>query len=82
MHKNLDNLKNSLYTYITMNKEYLLITNKDNIVKTVESFSSPEVLEVAFQQECDEYGIQVQDENFDDGYIELECGTSICMVHI
>ena len=38
-----------------------------------------EDLEGLFSQECSDRGIEANDANFDDGFMELEDGTSICM---
>lgn len=60
---------------------YNLVTVKDGVVHSMATCQSGEELELAFTEECEAYGVTPNDVNFDDGYMELECGTTICMVH-
>lgn len=60
----------------------LLIVIRENVVQEITSYASTENLEEAFVLECEAYGVEPCDENFDDGYLELEDGTTICMASV
>ena len=57
----------------------LLVTIRENVVYNVVSYMTSDHLERAFITECEAYGVVPCDANFDNGYMELEDGTSICM---
>ena len=57
----------------------LLVTIKNNVVFSVVICKDGEDLEEKFKKECENYGVEANDCNFDDGFMELEDGTSICM---
>ena len=57
----------------------ILVVIKNNVVDTATVCRNAEDLEALFAQECSDYGVEACDVNFDDGYMELEDGTSICM---
>lgn len=59
-----------------------VIVIKDNVVFDATYFDTPEEQEAYFAAECAEYGVEATDADFEDGYIELECGTSICLTTI
>jgi len=60
-------------------KTPILIESKSGIVSNVVIAKNEEHLEELFTQLCEDYGVIPVDENFENGYIELECNTSICM---
>lgn len=57
----------------------ILVVIKNNVVDSATICRDAEDLETLFAQECSDYGVEACDVNFDDGYMELEDGTSICM---
>ena len=57
----------------------ILIVLKDNLVHSAVICKDKEDLEEKFKEECSDYGVEACDENMDNGYMQLECGTSICM---
>lgn len=52
---------------------------KNGVTHSTTICNDGEELERLFMATCSSYGVEAVDENFDDGYMELECGTSICM---
>jgi hypothetical protein len=60
----------------------LLVVIKNNVVKSAVLYKSAEQLEKAFTEECFSYGVEPTDANFDNGYMELEDGTSINMTWV
>ena len=58
----------------------ILVVIKNNVVDIAIVCKSAEQLEKRFTNECKSYGIEPVDYNFDDGYMQLEDGTSICMI--
>ena len=57
----------------------VLVVIKNNVVFKASICKNAEDLEEKFKAECSDYGVEACDTNMDDGYMELECGTSICM---
>jgi hypothetical protein len=58
---------------------YLVVTIRENVVYEVQWASTSENMERLFHDECSKWGVEPTDVNYDDGYMELEDGTSICM---
>ena len=61
---------------------FLLIQNLDNLVTDVRTFTDKGDLEDAFTAECFLFGVEANDTNFELGYMELECGRTICMCEV
>jgi len=57
----------------------VLVVIKNNVVHQMTCARNAEELEALFSHEIREHGIEPYDTLYDDGYIELEDGTSICM---
>lgn len=57
----------------------LLITVKNNVVHSIIGADNFEFLEESFKRECSKYGLVPEDADFENGYIELPDGGSICM---
>lgn len=57
----------------------VLITIKNGTVDTAVIQKNALDLEKSFKEEVEQYGVEPCDVDFDNGYIELECGTTICM---
>jgi hypothetical protein len=58
---------------------YLVVTIRENVVYEVQWASTSENMERLFRDECTKWGVVPSVVNYDDGYMELEDGTSICM---
>ena len=58
---------------------HVMTITYDNLIQDIYGFGSAEEMESAFRTACSDYGVEPTDVNFDDGFIELECGHSICM---
>lgn len=56
-----------------------LIINKDNFVKEFYLFDNGDELEKAFAKTCEDFGVDSCDRDFENGYIEFEDGTTVCM---
>jgi len=52
---------------------------KDNVVQEIFSFDTTEAQEEAFGEICADYGVEAVDADYDNGYLELECGTTVCI---
>jgi hypothetical protein len=63
----------------TSNLIPVLAVVKNNVIFSVTLCKSAEQLEKAFKKECANYGVTPNDDNFDDGYMELENNVSIGM---
>jgi hypothetical protein len=61
---------------------YTVITNVENKVVECEVFSNGEQedAERRFMKTVSKYGVEVTDVDMENGYVELECGTTICLV--
>ena len=57
----------------------VLITIKNGIVDTAVIQKNALDLEKSFKEEVEQYGVEACDVDFENGYIELECGATICM---
>jgi len=57
----------------------ILTVIKNNTINSAKIFKSAEELEEAFTKECSDHGVEPNEANFDDGYLELEDTTSINM---
>lgn len=57
----------------------ILVIIKNNVVDSVIVCRDSSDMETLFAQECSDYGVEACDVNYEDGYMELEDGTSICM---
>lgn len=57
----------------------ILITIENNLTKSAVCARSGVHLEELFKRKCADYGVEACDKNFEDGYMELENGISICM---
>lgn len=62
-----------------MPEALLVVVIKNNVVDQVYLCQSAEEQQSVFVDEAEDYGVAVCDAHFEDGYIELECGTSICI---
>jgi hypothetical protein len=51
----------------------------DNLIQQIYSFESAEAMEAGFTVTCADYGVEATDADFENGYMELECGTTICI---
>lgn len=60
----------------------LVVVNKDNAVHDINAYKTVEEQEKGFEDECLGYGIMPCDANYENGYIELECGTTICITSV
>ena len=58
---------------------HLMIIVKENMLTDVIKASSMATL---FAETVKQYGVEATDVDFENGYVELECGTTICMTHI
>lgn len=61
---------------------YLLVVIKNNILDRIDVASTEIELERMFDKECSNYSVEALDSDYENGYIELECGTTICMTHV
>ena len=61
---------------------HLMIIVKENMLTDVIKASSEAKLETLFAETVKQYGVEATDVDFENGYVELECGTTICMTHI
>jgi hypothetical protein len=57
----------------------LIIVNKENAVYETFLCKDSAQQESIFTQECQAYGVEPSEADFDNGYIELECGTTLCI---
>jgi len=71
--------KEDLIYKLSNNLIPVLITIKDNVVQEAMICKSAKQLEQKFKKECLDYGVCPNENNYDDGYMLLEDGTSICM---
>ncbi len=60
----------------------LLIIIKDNVVDTIKKATDGNDLERLFTDECRSNDIIPVSENYENGFIELPDGTSICMTSV
>ena len=58
----------------------MVATLRDNIVQEAKKFDTEEEQQDYFTKECEQYDVVACDVHFDQGYIEIECGTTICLV--
>lgn len=57
-----------------------VITTQGNEVTDIRTFKSDTAQQQYFEKECQAYGIEITEEDFDRGVVHLECGTSINLV--
>jgi hypothetical protein len=58
---------------------YVMTITVDNLIQQIYSFESSEEMETGFATTCADYGVEAVDADFENGYMELECGTAICI---
>jgi len=61
---------------------HLLVIIKDNLLFEAKTAKTAKDLEFMFLDEVKGYGVVPTDVDYENGYIQLECGTTICMTHV
>ena len=61
---------------------HMMVIVKENMLVSVTQAFSEQQLETLFAEEIKQYGVEATDVDYENGYVELECGTTICMTHV
>ena len=62
-----------------MQDVHIVTITYDNLIEQIYSFETAQDAERGFAKLCEDYGVEANNLNIDDGYMELADGHTICL---